>query len=109
MVSTKQVNESLNSIRELIAGNIFEKVNSDILELSNVVPTGKTETLNSIFDNASINLSSTETVVEGVVKNILEKELKYWLNANLPTIVREVVEKEIQKIIRQYYTRNEKA
>jgi uncharacterized protein len=47
----------------------------------------------------SLTLSSDSTV-EGLVKDLLRPMLKEWLDANLPQIVESVVQKEVERIRR---------
>nr|WP_326844992.1 DUF2497 domain-containing protein [Rickettsiales endosymbiont of Trichoplax sp. H2] len=69
----------------------LKDVNFDTLDLTDVVDE---------VDNDQLNyLSNKDKAIEELVKEVLKPELKKWLNKNLPVIVRELVEKEIKKII----------
>ena len=54
------------------------------------------EELDSIKDYLVDNKDAS---IEKLVIKLLEPELKKWLNKNLPSIVKQVVNKEIKKII----------
>lgn len=49
---------------------------------------------------SSFPLGDSSRTLEGMVLEIIRPQLKEWLDANLPTLVEKIVQKEIQKITR---------
>lgn len=49
---------------------------------------------------SSLPLGDSSRTLEGMVLEIIRPQLKEWLDANLPTLVEKIVQKEIQKITR---------
>ena len=116
------VEEILNSIRGVINNHSTKaskkESNEDILELTEVdyndddqeydetlisknVAEEATETLRDFAEHASklnpeMLKSSADKTIEALVIEMLKPEIKKWLNTNLPSIVRQLVEKEIR-------------
>lgn len=93
MPKNKSISQELDLLKNDLIDKKLKDVNFDILDLTNIV--------NEVDDNNDqLNcLSNKDKVIEELVKEVLKPELKKWLNKNLPIIVRELVEKEIKKII----------
>ena len=117
-LTQKQIHDAMRGIRETISGG--DMPNTDVLELTEKVEDNEADllsTLNSMLrdkkeatdkvqnHNKSIepitssdkNDKSTETnhsVLENLVIEALKPQLTSWLNANLPNIVRSIVEKK---------------
>lgn len=94
----------------------LEAQGEDILELTNIVDTTKQDQAllsEQAASEASCLLKNFAGEAETAVRNTLNKsrtleelviemikpELKEWLNDNLPTLVKSLVEKEIKKLI----------
>ncbi|RST70849.1 DUF2497 domain-containing protein [Candidatus Aquarickettsia rohweri] len=93
MPKNKSISQELDLLKNDLIDKKLKDVNFDTLDLTDVVD----EVDN---DNDQLNyLSSKDKAIEELVKEVLKPELKKWLNKNLPVIVRELVEKEIKKII----------
>lgn len=122
-LTQKQIHDAMRGIREAISGG--DMPNTDVLELTEKIEDGQDNllsTLNTMLkdknevsdktetDNIKIGQShssekkhkSPETnhsVLENLVIEALKPQLTNWLNANLPDIVRNIVEKEIKKLV----------
>ena len=118
------VEEILNSIRGVISSHsakVSKKdSNDDILELTEVgysdnrldiaeelvsekVVEEAAEALRDFADHTSkldpqALKGNTSKTVEELVVEMLRPEIRKWLNANLPSIVRQLVEKEIRRL-----------
>ncbi len=122
------VGEILKSIKGIIDNNNVIQANDDILELTNIVKIedkaklqdkleevlesslisdkSATETAN-IFSNFSkiakeINAKSTNPKVrtlEEIIIDMLRPQLSEWLDKNLSTLVQQIVEREIHRLI----------
>lgn len=117
------VEEILTSIREVInnhhSGKSSKKQNldDDILELTevsdvkaendNVTMNHSTmQSLNDFVSRVSSNIDQKNTKTENIrnasleelVVNIIKPEISSWLRGNLPNIVRQIVQKEIEKL-----------
>ena len=91
MPKNKSILQELDLLKNDLIDKKLKDVNFDTLDLTDVVDE---------VDNDQLNdLSSKDKTIEELVKEVLKPELKKWLNNNLPVIVRELVEKEIKKII----------
>jgi cell pole-organizing protein PopZ len=76
----------------LVSASVGAAVNASISQL--LAPQNITPPV--VADNRSVASQS----VEGLVTTLLKKELSAWLNSNLDNLVREIVEKEIKKIVK---------
>lgn len=107
------VEEILASIRGVINGHstksvIYKGDEEDILELtddeiliSDEVADDAKESLKNFAGKVAKNYNRKDKAYSGVeelVINIIKPEIKLWLNANLPGIVRQIVEKEVQRL-----------
>lgn len=118
------VEEILNSIRGVINNHSTKmskkESNDDILELTEInhgdnsmdynqelvsesVMEEATEALRGFADNASklspeMFKGNADKTIEGLVVEILRPEIKKWLNTNLPSLVRQLVEREIRRL-----------
>ncbi|MSO13466.1 DUF2497 domain-containing protein [Rickettsiales endosymbiont of Trichoplax sp. H2] len=91
MPKNKSISQELDLLKNDLIDKKLKDVNFDTLDLTDVVDE---------VDNDQLNyLSNKDKAIEELVKEVLKPELKKWLNKNLPVIVRELVEKEIKKII----------
>jgi len=94
---SKKISQELYNLKDELVNNKLKDVNFDTLDLINIV-----NDENGNNDNNDNELGSTLNngrSVEELVKEILRPELTKWLNDNLPAIVKQLVEKEIKKII----------
>ena len=95
MSKSRNISQELNLLKNDLIGKKLKDVNFNTLDLTNIV--------NEVDDNSNNDqlnrLSSKDKIIEELVKEALKPELKNWLNKNLPIIVRQLVEKEIKKII----------
>lgn len=117
-LTQKQIDDAMRGIREAISGG--DMPNTDILELTEKIEDGKDDLLNTLNTmlrdkKAETNNDSMESrnssekkeksneikhsVLENLVIEALKPQLTNWLNANLPDIVRNIVEKEIKKLV----------
>ncbi len=105
------VEEILASIRGVINGHstkfsrnkeheedILELTDNEIL-LSDEVAEEAKESLRNFANKVEESTKyKAYNGVEELVISILKPEIKSWLNANLPSIVRQIVEKEVQRL-----------
>ena len=93
MSDRKKISQELYNLKDELVNNKLKDVNFDTLDLINIVndENGNDNELGSTLSNGRS--------VEELVKEILRPELTKWLNDNLPAIVKQLVDKEIKKII----------
>jgi DNA polymerase III alpha subunit (gram-positive type) len=89
----KKISQELYNLKDDLVNNKLKNVNFDTLDLTDIV-----NEENSDYKN-ELSPSDNGKSIEELVKEILKPELKKWLNDNLPTIVKQLVDKEIKKII----------
>ena len=116
----KSQDMSIEDILKSVKGVINERKNlsnedEDILELTEIIDqdeeelisTKSAEKVNDILKdftstikdkNLDNNVSSKNTLEELVIE-MLKPELKTWLDKNLPSLVKELVESEIKKLV----------
>ena len=96
MSKNRSISQELNLLKNDLIGKKLKDVNFNTLDLTDIVNEGDNDSSN----NEQLDcLSSKDEIIEELVKESLKPELKKWLNKNLPIIVRQLVEKEIKKII----------
>ncbi len=93
MPENKKISQELYNLKDDLVNNKLKNVNFDTLDLTDIV-----NEENSDYKN-ELSPSDNGKSIEELVKEILKPELKKWLNDNLPTIVKQLVDKEIKKII----------
>lgn len=93
----QEINDSLDAVRSLINDKVC-KINKEILELTEIEE--DEEDIKSLMQNLTGNLKQKDNALEKVIIKLLSSELKSWLNLHLAPIVKEVVENEIKKIIK---------
>ena len=93
MPENKKISQELYNLKDDLVNNKLKNVNFDTLDLTNIV----NEENGDYKDELS--RSDNDKSIEELVKEILRPELKRWLNDNLPAIVKQLVDKEIKKII----------
>jgi hypothetical protein len=91
---SKKISQELYNLKDELVNNKLKDVNFDTLDLINIV-----NDENGNNDNELGSTLNNGRSVEELVKEILRPELTKWLNDNLPAIVKQLVEKEIKKII----------
>ena len=119
------IEEILKSIRGVISKHEDAQNNDEVLELTNIVEEDKDcaqdpeqneehlisettfqETSESLKDfavkakhAAKAAQSPKALTIEKMVEQMMRPQLKEWLDNNLPALVRELVEKEIKRLI----------
>ncbi len=106
------VEEILRSIRKVINGHSTkpsddEDNDEDILELTEdevlVSDRVAEEAKDSLKDFAAkvheSKRSNMYHTIDDLMIDTVKQEIKTWMNANLPTIVKQIVEKEIKRLI----------
>ena len=93
MPENKKISQELYNLKDDLVNNKLKNVNFDTLDLTDIV-----NEENSDYKD-ELSRSDNGKSMEELVKEILRPELKRWLNDNLPTIVKQLVDKEIKKII----------
>ena len=106
------VEEILRSIRKVINGHSTksshdEDHDEDILELTEdevlVSDRVAEEAKDSLKDFAAKAQGSKKSniyhTIDDLMIDTVKQEIKTWMNANLPTIVKQIVEKEIKRLI----------
>lgn len=106
------VEEILRSIRKVINGHSTksshdEDNDEDILELTEdeilVSDPVAEEAKDSIKDFAEkaqgVKKGNIYHTIDDLMIDTVKQEIKSWMNANLPTIVKQIVEKEIKRLI----------
>jgi DNA polymerase III alpha subunit (gram-positive type) len=91
---SKKISQELYNLKDELVNNKLKDVNFDTLDLINII-----NDENGNNDNELGGALNNGKSVEELVKEILRPELTKWLNDNLPAIVKQLVEKEIKKII----------
>jgi hypothetical protein len=91
---SKKISQELYNLKDELVNNKLNDVNFDTLDLINIV-----NDENGNNDNELGSTLNNGRSVEELVKEILRPELTKWLNDNLPAIVKQLVDKEIKKII----------
>lgn len=94
MSDSKKISQELYNLKDELVNNKLKDVNFDTLDLINIV-----NDENGNNDNELGSTLNNGRSVEELVKEILRPELTKWLNDNLPAIVKQLVDKEIKKII----------
>ena len=94
MSDSKKISQELYNLKDELVNNKLKDVNFDTLDLINLI-----NDENGNNDNELGSALNNGKSVEELVKEILRPELKKWLNDNLPAIVKQLVDKEIKKII----------
>jgi len=89
----KKISQELYNLKDDLVNNKLKNVNFDTLDLTDIV-----NEENSGYKD-ELSSSDNDKSIEELVKEILRPELKRWLNDNLPAIVKQLVDKEIKKII----------
>ncbi|HJD67039.1 PopZ family protein [Rickettsia endosymbiont of Gonocerus acuteangulatus] len=118
--SKKSQDMSIEDILKSVKGVINERKNlsnedEDILELTEIIDqdeeelisTKSAEKVNDILkdftstikDKNLDNNVSSKNALEELVIEMLKPELKTWLDKNLPSLVKELVESEIKKLV----------
>lgn len=118
--SKKSQDMSIEDILKFVKGVINERKNlsnedEDILELTEIIDqdeeelisTKSAEKVNDILKNFTSTIKdknldnnvSSKNALEELVIEMLKPELKTWLDKNLPSLVKELVESEIKKLI----------
>jgi cell pole-organizing protein PopZ len=91
---TKEQSELANNINKKINTSLLsEKSASDSIEAFRVLVK---KTSRPISDSPTFRSGNT---VEDLIIELIKPQLSAWLDANLPSIVKHVVEKEVQKLI----------
>lgn len=93
MQENKKIPQELYNLKDDLVNNKLKNVNFDTLDLTDIV-----NEENSDYKD-ELRRSDNGKSMEELVKEILRPELKRWLNDNLPAIVKQLVDKEIKKII----------
>ena len=93
MPENKKISQELYNLKDDLVNNKLKNVNFDTLDLTDIV---KEE--NGDFKD-ELSRSDNGKSMEELVKEILRPELKRWLNDHLPIIFKQLVDKEIKKII----------
>lgn len=84
--------QGLNKMNEkLISANTAETTSAILQELKKKSPKGKSQADQLMFESG--------TTVEGMVSELIKPYLSAWLDQNLPLIVKNIVEKEVKKLI----------
>lgn len=117
---TLALNNAIQDIRNLMARNDnLSKMQHNILELTDIFSENEDSVLEDINakntksqkfashnnmqgDTNNANKSSIEpayTTIEDLVRELLKPALSQWLNDNLPSIVKTIVENEIKTLI----------
>ncbi len=89
----KKISQELYDLKDELVNNKLKNVNFDTLDLTDII-----NEENSDYKE-EVRCSDEDKSIEELVKEILRPELKRWLNDNLPAIVKQLVDKEIKKII----------
>ncbi|ABE04314.1 hypothetical protein A3306_03275 [Rickettsia bellii] len=118
--SKKSQDMSIEDILKSVKGVINERKNlsnedEDILELTEIIDqdeeelisTKSAEKINDILKNFTSTIKdknldnnvSSKNALEELVIEMLKPELKTWLDKNLPSLVKELVESEIKKLV----------
>ncbi len=119
-MSKESQDMSIEDILKSVKGVINERKNlnnedEDILELTEIIDqdeeelisTKSAEKVNDILkdftstikDKNLDNNVSSKNALEELVIEMLKPELKTWLDKNLPSLVKELVESEIKKLV----------
>jgi uncharacterized protein len=115
------IEEILKSIRGVISKHEDAQNNDEVLELTNVVDDNDdvandyehlisastfqetAESLKSFADKAKHAVKNVQThkalTIDKMVEQMMRPQLKEWLDNNLPNLVKELVEKEIKRLI----------
>ena len=100
MSNSKKIIEELDSIKDYLVDNKLQNVNFDTLDLTEIIEEPDAKLTKNEENNLIISeMLGKDASIEKLVIKLLEPELKKWLNKNLPSIVKQVVNKEIKKII----------
>ncbi|CAK6537335.1 MAG: Cell pole-organizing protein PopZ [Candidatus Midichloria mitochondrii] len=94
--------DALSDIKNLMQQNsALTSMKNDILELTNLVEEGtdQKDTPNKKVKGALDKFQVTEGQLTSTLQEILKPYLKTWLDDNLPSIVKEVVERQIKMIM----------
>lgn len=118
--SKKSQDMSIEDILKSVKGVINERKNlsnedEDILELTEIIDqdeeelisTKSAEKVNDILKNFTSTIKDknldnnvlSKNALEELVIEMLKPELKTWLDKNLPSLVKELVESEIKKLV----------
>ena len=115
------IEEILKSIRGVISKHEDAQNNDEVLELINVVDDSENvangdehlisastfqetaESLRNFADKAKHAVKNVQThkalTIDKMVEQMMRPQLKEWLDNNLPNLVKELVEKEIKRLI----------
>ena len=115
------IEEILKSIRGVISKHEDAQNNDEVLELINVVDDSDNvakddehlisastfqetaESLKSFADKAKHAVKNVQSpkalTIDKMVEQMMRPQLKEWLDNNLPNLVKELVEKEIKRLI----------
>jgi cell pole-organizing protein PopZ len=88
----EEINEdedSFNSNEESLISSKFASETSDILK----------NFAHTVKDQDFETSSSSKNALEELIIEILKPELRRWLNENLPSLVKQLVEREIKKLM----------
>lgn len=100
MPSNKKIMEELGDIKDYLIDNKLQNVNFDTLDLTEIIEEPDSKLMKNEEKKLTISdMLNKDADIENLVIKLLEPKLKKWLNTNLPSIVKQVVDKEIKKII----------
>lgn len=95
----KKITEELDKIKDYLTPNKLQNINLNPLELTEIVEASVLKTAKKEKTQVVSEALNKDVSIEKLVVKLLELELKKWLDKNLPSIVKEVVDKEIKRII----------
>lgn len=87
---------------EMIRKNVAEAMEQEMGEpiLDELTATAASEAFHNLSETVRISSGEGQTL-EDIVTAMLKPMIKEWLNANLPAIVEEKVEEEVQRVARR--------
>lgn len=100
--ATGALQDDLNHIREQVVSNLEDEdlLSEDALSEA----AGALDALNDLADSVAYQASQEPVggkTVESLMKELLRPMLKDWLDANLPSMVRTIVNEQVEKVIQQ--------
>jgi cell pole-organizing protein PopZ len=97
-----ELTETVDSQDEKISDNFQDKIDNDNL-ISGKSASEATSVLKQFAEQAKHAVKEYKKpkipTVDQLVMDILRPQLKQWLDANLPSLVKELVEKEIKSLV----------